>query len=148
VHRIVVGVDGSDGGRRALAWAVKEAERWGATLVAAHAWSLPMLAIPTGMAPLPTMPETDEMSGAAEAVVDQVLAEALEGHPGVAVEKVIVEGPAATLLLDLAKEADLLVVGSRGHGGFIGLLLGSVTQHVVHHTTAPVVVVPPPREDA
>ena len=107
-----------------------------------------MMAIPTGMAPLPTMPETDELSGAAEAVIDQVLAEALEGHAGVTVEKVIVEGPAATLLLDLAKEADLLVVGSRGHGGFIGLLLGSVTQHVVHHTTAPVVVVPPPREDA
>jgi len=137
VNRIVVGVDGSDGGRRALAWAVNEAERWGATLVAAHAWSLPMMAIPTGMAPLPTMPETDEMSGAAEAVVDQVT-----------VEKVVVEGPAATLLLDLAKEADLLVVGSRGHGGFLGLLLGSVTQHVVHHTTAPVVVVPPPPEDA
>ncbi len=68
--------------------------------------------------------------------------------PGSTVEKEIVEGPAATLLLDLAKEADLLVVGSRGHGGFIGLLLGSVTQHLVHHSTAPVVVVPPPREDA
>jgi nucleotide-binding universal stress UspA family protein len=142
MQRIVVGVDGSEGGRRALEWAVREAERWGATLVAAHAWSLPMLAIPTGMAPMPTMPETDELSQAAEQVLTDALADALSGHQGVTVERVVVEGPAATLLLDLAKEADLVVVGSRGHGGFLGLLLGSVSQHVVHHSPAAVVVVP------
>jgi nucleotide-binding universal stress UspA family protein len=94
------------------------------------------------------MPETDELAKAAEEELDRVLDEALVGHEGVRVEKAVVEGPAAPLLLDLAKDADLLVVGSRGHGGFVGLLLGSVSQHVVHHSPCTVVVVPPPRDQS
>ena len=70
----------------------------------------------------------------------RVLARYLEG---LAVERRIVAGTAAPVLLDQAKDADLLVVGSRGHGGFAGLLLGSVSQQCAHHSTCPVVVVPP-----
>ena len=83
----------------------------------------------------------EDLAGAAErstaAAADEVYAE----HPDVPVQRLLLRGHPATMLLDQAKGADLLVVGSHGHGGFISALLGSVSQHCVHHATCPVVVV-------
>lgn len=143
MKRIVVGVDGSEGARRALAWAVDEAERWDATLVVVNAWSMPVMAAPTGLAPMPVLPESGELEGSAGALLDEVVRAAVGDRP-VRVERAVVEGSAAQVLLDAAAGADLLVVGSRGHGGFLGLLLGSVSQHCTHHAACPIVVVPPP----
>jgi len=85
-------------------------------------------------------PGTDRL-GLTQRAVRRVVTEALGEHPGVPLEARAVEGAAARVLLDEAKDADLLVVGSRGHGGFAGLLLGSVSLHCVTHAPCPVVVV-------
>jgi nucleotide-binding universal stress UspA family protein len=145
MKRIVVGVDGSEGGRRALAWAVEEAAAWGAPLVAIHCWSFPVMAAPTGLAPMPAVSDAEELSAGAQQVLDRVVDEVLGARTDVHVERQLIEGPAAETLLEAAKDADLLVVGSRGHGGFVGLLLGSVSQHITHHAPCPIVVVPPPK---
>src|SRR3954462_6079864 len=116
MNRIVVGVDGSDGARRALAWAVDEAATWAAPLAAVHVWAVPVMAAPSGMAPLAMVPDTTELERAAEDFLAQAVAEALAGRKDVDVERVVVEGPAAEALLHAAAQADLLVVGSRGHG--------------------------------
>jgi len=136
MERIVVGVDGSDHSRRALAWAIGEARARQAALVAVHAWHLPAAAA-SYAGPLvdPKLLEEE----AAKALAD-ALASA-DAH-GVEVEQRVVRGGPAAALLDAAADADLLVVGSRGHGGFAGLLLGSVSQQVCHHAACPVVVVP------
>jgi nucleotide-binding universal stress UspA family protein len=74
-------------------------------------------------------------------VLDKAVASIPDGSPAVAVEAVLVHGPADAVLLHEAKDADLVVVGSRGRGGVTGMLLGSVSQHVVQHCPCPVVVV-------
>ncbi len=145
MKRIVVGVDGSEGARRALSWAMDEAARWGATLVAIHAWAVPVMAGPTGLTPL-AIPDTLELQKAAEDFLANSVTEARRGRADISVEQLVVEAPAAEALLDAARSADLLVVGSRGHGGFVGLLLGSVSQHCAHHASCPVVVVPAVRD--
>src|SRR5512144_1575029 len=99
MKRIVVGVDGSEGARLALAWAAQEAERWDATLVALHAWSLPVMAAPTGLAPMPVLPEFDELSRAARQVLDAELEEVRAEHPRLRIEEQVVEGPAGEALL-------------------------------------------------
>lgn len=136
MQRIVVGIDGSPGSQAALAWALDEARLRGAAVEAVRVWSWPMPYVGPGMAGLdPRLLEEGEQA---------LLDEALDGvdTDGVDVGKVLVEGPAAQRLLEHAKGADLLVVGSRGRGGFKGLLLGSVSQQVVHHSRIPVVVIP------
>jgi len=145
MERIVVGVDGSPGARRAVAWAAREAEHWGATLIAIHAWSVPVMAAPTGLAPMPIVPDVEDLAGPARAVLDDALAEVRTTHPGVTIEPRVVEGAAADVLLHAAEGADLLVVGSQGHGAVIGMLLGSVSQHLSHHATCPLVLVPAPK---
>lgn len=136
VQRIVVGIDGSPGSQAALAWAVDEARLRGATLEPIRVWSWPIPYVGPGMAGLdPKLLEEGE-----QAILDEALDAA--DTSGVEVEPVLVEGPAAQRLLEQAKGADLLVVGSRGRGGFKGLLLGSVSQQVVHHARGPVVVIP------
>jgi len=140
--RIVVGVDGSDGSIDALRWAVEEARLRGATVEAVHSWHYPYAAYTeiTGMAAGVISRED------LEAVAQEVLKRSLDrvgadASAGVEIRPVLVQGPAAATLLEQAAGADLLVVGSRGHGGFTGLLLGSVSQHVVHHAPCPTVVV-------
>ncbi|MDA8045918.1 MAG: universal stress protein [Actinomycetota bacterium] len=136
---IVVGVDGSDPSKEALEWAAKQAQLSGGRLRVVLSWELPSAAYLT---PLPPGIDFDKD---AHQVLDDEITEVLGAEPGVAVEKVVAEGHPAPVLLELSKDADLLVLGSRGHGQFAGMLLGSVSEHCVAHATCPVVVVHHPR---
>lgn len=134
--RIVVGVDGSEPAARALQWAISEARVRSATVQAVHAWSYP-LAMGVGAN------ASELLMRGAESAAEAVLDHAVASRPDdVVVEPVLTLGLAAETLLDASKGADLLVVGSRGHGGFFGLLLGSVSQQCAHHAACPVVIVP------
>ena len=134
---IIVGVDGSDGSRAALRWAARTAAAQGAGLRAVAAWQDPASAVtPAGPARLPGPEEMDEQSCDGVRVV---VREELEADA----DRVEVEagrGPAASVLLGVAAraDADMLVVGARGRGGFAGLLLGSVSQACVEHSPCPV----------
>ena len=136
--RIVVGVDGSDVAQAALAFALDESRLRGAALDVVLAWHEPYTAASLAL----IAPDPGVYNDAAVRTLDDVLASA--DVAGVDVKKHIERGGPAEALLRIAEGADLLVVGSRGHGGFTGLLLGSVSQQVVHHATCPVVVVPLP----
>ena len=138
-RRIVVGVDGSGPSRRALDWAVEEARTTGAEVDVVHAWHPPYF----GAQPYSvTVAVTDDMERAARAVLDDVIAGVDVRGLSRPLEPILVQGGAAGWLLESAKGADLVVVGSRGRGGFAGLLLGSVSQQLMHHADCPVVVVP------
>lgn len=141
VEKIVVGVDGSDASKKALAWAVDEARVHGAQVVALYAWQ-PLPVVPADVVPAPLdLAETiSELYEAAERLVTGVVEEVAGAEPVVTVEAVALEGPPASALIDAAGDADLLVVGSRGLGGFRGLLLGSVGHQLVHHAPCPVVI--------
>lgn len=142
---IVVGVDGSAGSQAALRFAVAEAQLRKARLKVASAWSLSYVAAPIGMmAPIDDalLPELQEN---ARAVVAAAVTDAIGAAGDVEVEQAIGEGSPAKVLVDAAQGTDLLVVGTRGHGGFAGLLLGSVSQQIVQHAPCPVVIVPTPR---
>lgn len=89
----------------------------------------------------PAMIEREASERVAQEVLDKAVASIPDGSPAVAVEAILVHGQAEVVLLHEAKDADLLVVGSRGRGGLTSMLLGSVSQHVVQHSTCPVVVV-------
>jgi nucleotide-binding universal stress UspA family protein len=137
VGTIVVGVDGSPGADEALRFALREASLRGDTVKAVLVWSLPVVDVPSGM--LPSLSE--DLRNDAEAVLEEAVAR-VDGAAEVPVERVTLEGPPARMLIEAARGADLLVVGTRGRGGFKGLLLGSVSQQVLHHAPCPVVVVP------
>lgn len=136
--RIVVGVDGSEESLRALRWAVAEADLRHAKVEAVHAWSYPPMAFVPAMVPPAAFPH-EALANEAEAVLDHACGQLADGGP--TVQRVLVQGATAQVLLDAAIGADLLVVGSRGRGGFAGLLLGSVSQQVAHHAPCPVVIV-------
>lgn len=137
--RIVVGIDASKDSIRALTWAVDEARLRDAELELVHAYaSADYVALPA----LVTLPTDQELTKAAEAVLDDALA-AVDDAPGVRITRTVRAGGAAGVLCDVAEGADLLVVGARGLGGFRGLLLGSVSHQVVAHSPCPVVVVTP-----
>lgn len=142
--RIVVGVDTSDGARRALEWAVQEGALRGATVEAVHVWQIPAFAAtPFGTAPIDTGAFEVGAQKQFEQVIDAVDAAALVAP----IVRTFVAGHPASKLLDAADNADLLVVGTRGHGGFSGLLLGSTSQQVAHHAPCPVVIVPVTNRD-
>ncbi|HXP33007.1 MAG TPA: universal stress protein [Acidimicrobiales bacterium] len=134
-RRIVVGVDGSESSRRALAWAVAEAQRAGGSLRLVSAWMFPMA---LGYAFTTTVHDVHQ---AAQEVVDRAAAHVAEVAPGIPVSGETAEQPAGPALVAAAKDAAMLVVGSRGRGGFEGLLLGSVSQYCTRHATCSVVVV-------
>ena len=137
MERIVVGVDGSEAGRDALRWAMDEARRCNATVEAVHAWHQPGVMSYGYLGQLDMEPFEED--------AQRVLDAAFEGvdTSGVAVERRLVPGGAAAVLVEEAKGADLLVVGSRGRGGFSGLMLGSVSQQAPHHAPCPIVIIPP-----
>jgi nucleotide-binding universal stress UspA family protein len=132
---IIVAVDGSPSSEQALRWAVRQADATGGQVHAVLAWHLPDI---YGWGAV-----VDDVDWAEHArlVLDTALAEALEPAVAAQVHRHVIEGHAAQVLLDAAADADLLVVGSRGHGGFAGMLLGSVSQHLAAHARCPVVVV-------
>jgi nucleotide-binding universal stress UspA family protein len=136
--RIVVGVDGSKSSNGALRWAIRQAEVTGAAVDAVNAWHYPDMA-GSGMAAGGMVPTYDPREIAAKVAADAVSG-ALDPASEVPVRARIAQGGAAQVLLDASAGADLLVVGSRGHGGFAEALLGSVSQHCVHHALCPVVV--------
>lgn len=146
VHeRIVVGIDGSDSGQRALGWALDEARARGCTVEVVHAWPPPFLA---GY-PLDSLTVGAEVfEDAASKVMDGALADADLTRLSRPVERTLAGGRPAAALLEAAKDADLVVVGSRGIGGFRGLLVGSVSLQVARHAPCPVVVVRPGQESS
>jgi nucleotide-binding universal stress UspA family protein len=135
--RIVVGVDGSDESKAALRWAARQAQLTGAALEAVISWHIPSAAYG---APMATLTAYDFAPGAQE-TLDVALREVLGEEEAKGVSTVVEEGYPALILLAEAKGADLLVLGSRGHGAFTGMLLGSVSEHCVSHSPCPVVVV-------
>lgn len=140
MERIVVGIDASDTSRLALRWALEEGRLRQAAVEVVHTWHAPYAGVyPYNMPVLD--PEIYEK--AAKQVLDSAVdAEDTSGLP-VPVERIVTAGGAANAILEAAKGANLVVVGSRGLGGFTGLLLGSVSHQVTHHAPCPVVVVPP-----
>ena len=140
---VVVGVDGSPLSEAALAFAFDAASARQARLVAVHAWQDAMIDTSVELLYDWTSVETSEQ---------QVLAERLAGwaskYPDVEVERVVVRDRPAHALQERSVGAELLVVGSRGRGGLVGALLGSVSQKLLHHAACPVVIVRPVREGA
>ncbi len=138
--RIVVGVDGSPSSLAALHWAVRQAGLTGGTVQAVIAWQYPVAVSGYAWAPVPVVEAAD-----CEEIAQKTVAEAIStvGDAGkdVRISSRVVGGNPAPVLIDAAADADLLVVGSRGHGGFAAALLGSVSQHCVHHARCPVVVI-------
>jgi nucleotide-binding universal stress UspA family protein len=140
--RVVVGVDGSDTARKAVRWAAREAKLRGIKLELVSAWEIPIYSLAYGYG-FPAISEemmknlTEGAEGHLAAALDEARAEARD----VEIETIALEGQPAKALVEVAKGADLLVVGSRGLGGFRELLLGSVSQQCAQHATCPVVIV-------
>ncbi|MFE0456776.1 universal stress protein [Streptomyces sp. NPDC058914] len=144
---IVLGVDGSAAGERAVDFAFAEAELRNAPMVGLHAWTTWNAPMPAPQDP--SMPYANPPGALAEEE-ERLLAEALAGrqerYPGVLVEHRVVHGGTREALIEASRSAQLLVVGARGRGGFGGLLLGSVSQALLHHAHCPVAVVRGTRE--
>ena len=143
--RVVVGTDGSSSSRRALRWGLEEARLRRASVDVVHAWQPPYgVTSPYVVAPtFPSVPVgTDVVESRARVLLNQVIDDEDLRHQPAPVERILVCGPAARAVLDTALGADLVVLGTRGLGGFPGLLLGSVTHHVAHHARCPLVVIP------
>ncbi len=137
---IVVGVDGSDPSQAALRWAATEAHRRGVGLQVVTCWSYPMLPWGPYQPPLSSQDFEAEAREVAETVVDKVLG---AERDGLDVQVTVLQGAASLRLLEFDRSADMIVVGSRGRGGFAGLLLGSVSQHLAEHARCPVVIIRP-----
>ena len=139
---IVVGVDSSEGAKAALRFALKEAKLRQATLRVVHTWQFGYIGVSgiEGYSPV-VGADLGDLRRTAEVALDAVMHEVALDADGVVIERRVSEGAPATVLVDESRQADLLVVGSRGHGGFAGLLLGSVSQQCAHHAACPVVIV-------
>ena len=138
--RIVVGVDGSAHSELALRWAIGQARLTGGTVEAVISWSIP---VDFGLGGAGTLVSYD-WAGVATTTLAETVAHVGDLAGADRVAQLVVMGPPATVLLDAAADADLLVVGSRGRGGFTGMLLGSTSQHVIARSPCPVVVVRAP----
>lgn len=138
-RRIVVGVDGSPAADEALRWAIRQAKRTGDTIQAVMAWEYSVSLGGYGWAPV-----LIDGGGDFQSIAEKSLADAISrvnsSADTITIEPKVVEGHAAQVLTDASAHADLLVVGSRGHGTFTDALLGSVSQHCAHHSKCPVVI--------
>jgi nucleotide-binding universal stress UspA family protein len=154
VDTIVVGVDGSPGSDAALRWALEEARLREAVVRVVHAYQVPQttpvdagvgIAGPT-VHPVFSVEDLERLEAAAEkeaqGVIDTSLERAGDAAKGLPTERAPLSGPAAETLIAAGREAALLVLGTRGHGGFVGLLLGSVSQQLAQHPPCPVVIMP------
>lgn len=134
-HRIVVGVDGSVTSKAALRWAARQGRLTGAVVEAVIAWEVPAI---TGY-PVPVSDvDWEELS---TQIVTDAIAEVAAVEEPTEIRYKVAKGNAAQVLLDASAGADLLVVGSRGHGGFVAALLGSTGLHCAHHATCPVMII-------
>ena len=139
---IVVGVDHSEGAKAALRFALEEAKLRQTTLRVVHAWRYGYIGATGFEGAFPVMGgDIEELRDAAETALQETLRASIPQTDTVEIERRVVEGRAAAVLVDESRDADLLVVGSRGHGGFAGLLLGSVSEQCAHHAACPVVIV-------
>jgi nucleotide-binding universal stress UspA family protein len=130
--KIVVGVDGSASSQQALRWAARQARLTGEELHAVSVWDYP-----TGALVL----EDIDWFGITGKTLDDAITASLHPDEADRVQRHVLRGYPVRMLLEAAADAGLLVVGSRGRGGMAGMLLGSVSQHVVTHAQCPVVVV-------
>jgi nucleotide-binding universal stress UspA family protein len=137
--RIVVGVDGSENSYRALKWAFKEARLRAVGLRLIHAFNFDAV-----VGKFPVSLSTEQIEKDAQAFLDRVLTHVREADAGIDIDGVLVPGSAARALVEGSRDAELLVIGSRGLGGIAGALLGSVSVACVHHAACPILVVPPP----
>jgi nucleotide-binding universal stress UspA family protein len=141
--RFVVGVDGSDSSKQALEWALALAQRTGAVVDAVAAWQFPHQLRGRNVR---RGHNTESLAKANETALNQTITEVAGPNPPVTIRPRVLAGHPAFALMQQAEGADLPVLGYRGHGGFVGALLGSVTQHCVQQATCPVVVIRGPRE--
>jgi nucleotide-binding universal stress UspA family protein len=148
VEKIVVGIDGSNQSRDALRWAVEDARARGAEVVALHAYEAPAPAPDAVPAPPVDLPALiAEVHDDAQQFVTKVVDEVVGNSVSVDVAPIAVEDAPARALVDASRDADLLVVGSHGHG-LSGLLLGSVSLECAQHAACPVVIFRSSTQDA
>ncbi|WP_029068296.1 universal stress protein [Jonesia quinghaiensis] len=139
VKRVVVGVDGSDSAHGALHKAVTYAKLWDAELVAVT--GVPVTNGSGILAWLPAAVDHEQVLKDIEMGLNTIIDAVEEENPGMTIRRIVLDGTGAELLTEFSQAADLLVVGSRGRGGFAGLLLGSTSQAVLHHSKCPVLIV-------
>jgi len=144
MERIVVGIDGSEGSRAALRWAIAEAVVRGAKVEAVSAFHVPYAG---GTPMVPLMLDPEHFAEPARALLAKEVAEVADEAAVLSepIEPVVVEGPASVVLIEAGRRASMIVVGARGHGGITGMLIGSVSRQVTEHASVPVVVVPKER---
>jgi nucleotide-binding universal stress UspA family protein len=135
-YRVVVGVDGSEHGNAALCWAAQDAKVHDGGIVAVFAWQMPFIGTPLAF-------DRDEMERRNITFLDVAVA-AVVSAAEVPITKLVAQGEVSASLIEAAKIADLLVLGSGGRGGVAGLKLGSVSQNCLRHLACPVVVVKSP----
>lgn len=139
--RIVVGADGSEPSLDALRWAAHQAEVTGAEVDVVVAWAFPVQYAGGAMYAENFDPEAN-----AREMVEGIVETVRREHPDLTIHARVIEGHPAPALIEASQGAELLVVGSRGHGAFVGMMLGSVSEHCVSHAHCPVVVVRHERE--
>jgi nucleotide-binding universal stress UspA family protein len=138
---VLVGVDDSVGAGAAVELGAWEAKRHQVPLLLVHGYQDRLPHAAYGL--LPRKPVISAARDAAEGILEQTANQARSDHPGVTVNSTLVAGGGASTLVELSREASLVVVGSRGQGGFAGLMVGSVSAQVAMHSHAPVIVVRP-----
>jgi nucleotide-binding universal stress UspA family protein len=152
VPAVVVGVDGSAAAKDALLWALTEAHLRHWPVRAVHAWMFGYIGGSVEGYPYwggsvgsytSLGIDLEDLHRAAEDLLERAIADVKDETDGIEIERQVVQGAAAEVLVTAATPEDLLVVGSRGHGGFAGLMVGSVSQQCVHHAPCPVVVIHP-----
>ena len=141
MNKIVVGVDGSPSSRRALAWALDEAGTHGALVEVLYAYANLQTALPYTIEEMIDEMPAHKIEEAGHRLIEDMLND-VRVPAGVRVEAVVVEGPPANALVQRSTDTDLIVVGSRGHGGFSELLMGSVSHQTALHAGCPVTIVP------
>jgi nucleotide-binding universal stress UspA family protein len=142
---IVVGVDGSEHSLDALRWAAGEARLRGCPLWVVASFSTPLMSTGYEVA----VPDSADLAAASNTMLNAAVGTVRDEGllEGIDVVTEVLEGHAGEQLIRMSEKADLLVVGARGHGGFLGLLMGSVTTYAVNHALCPVVVVRTPSTD-
>jgi nucleotide-binding universal stress UspA family protein len=137
--RIIVGVDGSPTSETALRYGAKQARLWDCELVAVV--GVPIASGSGVLAWLPSSVDHEKVLADASAGLDVIVDRVQADRAGLEIRRIVLDGTGAELLVEFSEAADLIVVGSRGRGGFTGMLLGSTSQAVLHHAQCPVMVV-------